>query len=367
MQSLFLDQTLFYPESGNQLSDRGTLKINEYEFRIENVSKKGDDIIHHIPDDIKDKISMGDKVKGEIDWQYRYGLMRAHSSQHVFSAILKSKYDIDTLRANLNFEEVYLQWSQKVDPSQLKEILYEVNTICTEKGLKITAKIVPQEEAVIIAGKIRSKIPKEPHVRIMEIESIDLVCCGGTHVQSTTEIGNLFIFDFKKGNEIRCYVGNKAISTNSHINIDMITIVNELNSPIKKFHENVIKRLDSLRNIQTQQKELSFKLLELISKSPSKIVNNIPLFYIEFDIDIKIINKMLSVFPQNSLLIVEMGNHKLRLLSMSRKIDANELLQKLIKKYEGKGGGSPKSAQAVLEKIPENILSEIEQFLISID
>jgi len=179
---IILDQTLFYPESGNQLSDRGTLKINEYEFSIENVSKKGDDIIHHIPDDIKDKISMGDKVEGEIDWQYRYGLMRAHSSQHVFSAILKSKYDIDTLRANLNFEEVYLHWSQKVDPSQLKEILYEVNTICTEKGLKITAKIVPQEEAVIIAGKIRSKIPKEPHVRIMEIESIDLVCCGGTHV-----------------------------------------------------------------------------------------------------------------------------------------------------------------------------------------
>ncbi|MCK4286319.1 MAG: hypothetical protein KAX18_08950, partial [Candidatus Lokiarchaeota archaeon] len=61
----------------------------------------------------------------------------------------------------------------------------------------------------------------------------------------------------------------------------------------------------------------------------------------------------------------EMGNNKIRLLSMSSKIDANELVQKLINKYRGKGGGNSKSAQAELEKLPESLLSEIEQFLIS--
>ena len=51
---------------------------------------------------------------------------------------------------------------------------------------------------------------------------------------------------------------------------------------------------------------------------------------------------------------------------MSGKIDANELLQKLINKYKGKGGGNPKSAQAELERVPESLLSEIEQFIITI-
>ena len=80
----------------------------------------------------------------------------------------------------------------------------------------------------------------------------------------------------------------------------------------------------------------------------------------------KIINKKLSLFPQDSLIIIEMGNNKIRLLSISGKIDANELIQKLINKFKGKGGGNPKSAQAELEKVPESLLSEIEQFIITI-
>jgi alanyl-tRNA synthetase len=51
---------------------------------------------------------------------------------------------------------------------------------------------------------------------------------------------------------------------------------------------------------------------------------------------------------------------------MSGKIDAIELMQKLINKYKGKGGGNSKSAQAELEKVPESLLSEIEQFIITI-
>ncbi|KKL14429.1 hypothetical protein LCGC14_2515750, partial [marine sediment metagenome] len=171
---------------------------------------------------------------------------------------------------------------------------------------------------------------------------------------------------FKKGNEIRFYVGNKALSIEASINVDLITLVNELNTPVVKFRESIIKRLETLEEVQNLQKNLSIKFLELISKSPSKVVNDISLFYLDCDIDIKIINKRLNVFPHNSLLIVEMGNHKIRLLSMSEIVDANELLQNLIKKYGGKGGGNPKSAQGVLEKIPENLLSEIKQSLLSI-
>ena len=362
---IVLDKTLFYPESGNQLSDKGYLEINDFKFEIEKVSKENKEVIHHISSDFQDKINIGDSVEGEIDWEYRYGLMKAHSSQHLFSAVLKNNYDIDTIRANINFEEIFLQISQKLDYEQLKEILHEVNTFCTLENLIIKQRIITHEQAEKKAKEIRSKIPDESQVRLIEIENLDLVCCGGTHVQTTTEIGSLFIFEFKKGNEIRFYVGNKALSIEASINVDIITLVNELNTPVEKFRESVIKRLKTLGYTQNLQKELSIKLLELISKSPSKIVNNIPLFDIEFSVDIKIINKMLSNFPQNSLLIVEMGNGKIRLISKNGEIDANELLQKLINKYKGKGGGNPKSAQVLLEKMPENLLSEIEQFLLS--
>ncbi len=358
-----LDKTLFYPESGNQVSDHGNLKIKKFRFKIDEVTKQGDDIMHHITVPYKDKINIGDKVEGEIDWEYRYGLMKAHSSQHVFSAVLKNTNDIDTMRANLNHEEVFLQTSQNLDYEQLKEILYKVNNICTSKNYKISAEIIPLIKAQEIANKIRSQIPKEPQVRLMEIENLDLVCCGGTHVQNTTEIGCLFIYDFKKGNEIRYYVGNKATLNSSNINVNLINLANSLNIPILKIREIVKKRLELLEDIQNQQKDLSYKFLDAISKTPYKVINNTSLFYLEFDIDIKILNKSISIFPQNSLIIVLMGNNRLRLLSLNESIDANKILQNIIQKYDGKGGGNSKSAQAVIGKMPEDLLFEIEQLI----
>ncbi|MFX0083525.1 MAG: alanine--tRNA ligase-related protein [Candidatus Hodarchaeota archaeon] len=361
---VILDKTLFYPESGNQLSDRGYIKVKDFKFKIEKVSKDNDDITLHIVPDLKDKINIGDKVEGEIDWQYRYGLMKAHSSQHVFSAVLKEKYNIDTERAILDHEEIFLQISQKLEYTQLKEVLYKVNSICTSNNYKISTEVIPYTKAQEIADKIRGQIPNEPQVRLIEIENLDRVCCGGTHVHNTTEIGPLYVYDFKKGNEIRYYVGNKAILNNSNINVNLINLANSLNIPVLKVREIVKKRLELLEDTQNRQKDLIFKYLHVISKLPYKITEDYSLFYLDFDIDIKILNKSLGNFPENSLLIVEMGNNKIRVLSMSKKVDANDLLQKLINKYKGKGGGNPKSAQVELEEMPENLLSEIEKILI---
>jgi len=194
----------------------------------------------------------------------------------------------------------------------------------------------------------------------MEIEGLDLVCCGGTHVRNTSEIGEIFIYDFKKGTEIKYYVGNKALLASSINNIDMITLVNKLNTPIGNLKGIIEKRLEYIENVQDQQKDLSIKLLELISKTPLKIINNISLFYIDFDIDIKLLSGMLNLFPQDSVIIVRIEINKIRLLSLSELIDANKILKKLIIDYGGKGGGNPKSAQAFLEKIPKDLLSKIE-------
>ena len=273
---------------------------------------------------------------------------------------IKNKYNIDTVRAILNFEEVFLQISQKIDYEQLKDILSEVNKICTTYNLKIDAKIIPRKEAEKASEKIRSVIPSESQVRLIVIEDLDLVCCGGTHVKNTTEIGIIFIYEFKKGNEIRYVVGNKALEMSSNMDLDLIALANDINSPVIKLKELIKKRLDFIENLQVQHKDLSIKLLESVSKSPLKIINNISLFYIDFNVDIKILNKSLDKFPLNSLIIVQFEGNKIRLLSPNEIIDSNQLLQKLIQKYGGKGGGNPKSSQGFIEKVPENLLSEIE-------
>ena len=70
-------------------------------------------------------------------------------------------------------------------------------------------------------------------------------------------------------------------------------------------------------------------------------------------------------FPQNSLIIIKFETKKIRILSLNETIDTSELLGKLIEKYGGKGGGNPKSSQGFLENMPENIISDIETFILS--
>ncbi len=359
-----LDKTYFYPESGNQVSDRGSLTIGNLKFKVDSVSKDGVDILHYISSDFKNKINIRDEVDGEIDWEYRYGIMKAHTSQHIFSAVIKNKFNLNTVRANLGYEEVFLQISQKVDYKQLNEILTEVNKICTSENLKVNASIVSKKEAEQISEKIRSSIPDEPKVRLMEIKDLDLVCCGGTHIKNTTEIGNVYIYDFKKGTDIRYFIGNKSLLMSSKNNVDLINLANNLNSPLEKINALIHKRLELLEIDQEQQKELSIKLLQFISKSPIKIINNISLFYIDFNIDIKLLNKSLDNFPQNSLIIVKFEIKKIRILSLSDTIDSSKILDKLIQRYGGKGGGNPKSSQGFLGKMPDNLLSEIESLLV---
>jgi len=362
-KGILLDKTLFHPESGNQISDRGYLQINDLKIEVKHVVKEGDDILHQVSSEFKKKFNIGNQVKGEIDWEYRYGIMKAHTSQHIFSAVIKNKYNIDTERANLSFEDVFLKISQKIDYEQLKRILIEVNKICNTQNFSLNAKIIPREEAVKASEKIRSVIPDDSHIRLMEIKEIDLVCCGGTHVKNTTEIGTIFIYEFKKGNEIRYVVGNKALEMSSNMDLDLIALANEINSPVFNLKELLKKRIDHIENIQEQHKDLSIKLLESISKSPLKIINDVSFFYIDFEVDRKILNKSLDNFPSNSLIVVKFESNKIKILSPKEIVDSNQLLQKLIKKYGGKGGGNPKSSQGFIEKMPENVLSEIESLL----
>ena len=130
-EGVLLDKTLFYPQGGGQVSDKGKLNKEGLILKIETVSKEGDNIIHYISSKVENKIKIGDNVTGEIDWDYRYGVMRAHSSQHILSALLKNKFNIDTAHANISFEDVSLQIAHKISDDQFKEVIKEFNQICT--------------------------------------------------------------------------------------------------------------------------------------------------------------------------------------------------------------------------------------------
>ena len=115
---IILDKTLFFPEEGGQNSDKGTMTIGDYNFRVVHVSleqsQKGD-VIHHIIEldediseeewpDIHETLEkcIGENVSGELDWKDRFDKMQNHSGEHILSGIIHNEYGYDNVGFHLN-------------------------------------------------------------------------------------------------------------------------------------------------------------------------------------------------------------------------------------------------------------------------
>lgn len=362
-EGVILDQTLFHPEGGGQASDRGVLKKEDLIFNIDNVYKQENEIIHHITSDFQDQLKVGDIITGKIDWEHRYGLMKAHSSQHIFSAVILRKYNIETTRVNIEFEDVTLSLAQKISYDQLKSVFKETNEICVLVNHEIVGEIISFEDAEKISNEIRGDIPKEDQIRLVRADNCDIVCCGGTHVQNSIEIGPLIAYSFTKGKNLKYFVGNEAIKLLSELDIDILNSAQLLGQPIDKIKETIEKQNSIISKLQQDNISLSIQTLKLISENPVTTIKNVPIYILEVEMDNKIVNKEFKNFPSDSLLIINVGNNRIRVLSKSQEIIANDLIQYLIRKYGGKGGGSKLSAQALLNNKPKELLSDLKSFL----
>ncbi len=359
-EGVILDKTLFYPQSGGQDCDKGRLEKEELIFKIESVSKKEENIIHHISSKLKNKIQVGDLVSGEIDWNFRYGVMRAHSAQHILSALIKNKFDIDTAHATISFEDVSLQIAQTINDDQFNDVIKEFNRVCTIENHEFQTKVVPRDEIDINEKQIRGKIPEQGQVRLVELKNYDLICCGGTHVKNTSEIGPIFVYEFNKGTSFKFIVGSKALNKLTADNYRILNYGRNLNLPALDIVENFQKQLDKKLIVQRNYEILANTVLQLVSQNPNKILNDVKIGCIRMDFDYKNIQKSFKDFPKDYLLIILEEKNKIRILSNTEKASANEVLQKLLKKFGGKGGGSPFSAQATLRDEPKDVLLELE-------
>ena len=356
-EGVILDRTLFYPEGGNQVSDKGIIVRQGNTFEVDHVLKKEESILHHISESFGEKLQVGDKIEGKIDWIYRYGVMRAHSSQHVLSAVFKNMLDIDTVRAYISFEEVSIHITRSVNKAELINVFTQFLNICTIKNLQFRSRIVPQNEIEELSEQLRGGITADTDLRIIEIEDFDVNCCGGTHLANSSEIGPIFFYEIKKGREFKYFVGSEAIKMLSKQNVESVGLAGALNISVKILFNTLKTQVFKLRE---ENEKLTSKALELIAISPTTTLKGIKISVVDFEIDYKFLAKAFKNFPSNFLLIIKPGNKKIQILSNNEIFKASEIIDKLIGNFGGKGGGSPRSAQATLDNEPIDIISVLK-------
>jgi len=188
--AVYLDRTFFYPESGGQPDDRGTLGGREVVAVAE--SEKG---VRHL---VKGELRAGDEVEGRIAWVRRFDHMQQHSGQHLLSRVFLEGYKLTTVSFHLG-EEICTIDLEGNAPSE--ERLDEAEARANE----IVFRNIPIACRMAAAGEIetstvlRSRLPEGiGRVRIVEIEGFDSSTCCGTHVRSTGEIGIVKMLGLEK-------------------------------------------------------------------------------------------------------------------------------------------------------------------------
>jgi misacylated tRNA(Ala) deacylase len=192
--AVLLNRTAFYPGGGGQPNDVGQLIADGRVYPVPSVQRGN---LHVIEGELP---PVGTVVKGVLDWDRRYKLMRTHTAMHILCGLVWRDYqasvtggNMEPLKGRLDFE------FDRMEKELVSEIEAGINAE-VEAARDVFVKILPREEAFQIPDLIRTKINLLPEgiteVRTVEIRGLDLQADGGTHVANTREVGPLKIVDY---------------------------------------------------------------------------------------------------------------------------------------------------------------------------
>jgi misacylated tRNA(Ala) deacylase len=202
-QAIALDRTAFYPGGGGQLPDLGVITLGAQTWQVTKTRKAGADVWHELDGAPP---AVGAQVRGRLDWERRYLLMRTHTAMHILCGVIFRDYgasvtggNMEPLRGRMDFE------FETMRQELVKEIEEKINAeVAAARPIRVA--ILPRAQAFAIPDLIRTKINLLPEgiaeVRTVEIVGLDLQADGGTHVANTREVGHIRVTDYKSKGKI---------------------------------------------------------------------------------------------------------------------------------------------------------------------
>jgi Ser-tRNA(Ala) deacylase AlaX len=190
-QAVALDRTAFYPGGGGLPFDTGRVTWPGGEGRVVEVKRDGAIVWHFL--DVPAPAA-GTVVRGAIDWERRYGVMRHHTALHVLVGAVYRLFGALVTGGQIHPDRARMDFSlADLSKDRVAAIEDEANRVITE-GHRVLIRFVSREEyeRSDLTRLAKNLLPPDvTEVRVVEIEGYDAQADGGTHVASTAEIGRL--------------------------------------------------------------------------------------------------------------------------------------------------------------------------------
>jgi len=209
-RGVVLDRTLFFPTSGGQPNDTGTLN----DIRVADVVEDGEEIVHVLEgaslDSARDKLAAGADVKGAIDWDRRLDHMQQHDGQHILSEAFIRVCGAETASFHLGRDVCAIDLDKTgvtdrhIDDAQklANRVVWENRPIAIgfftrDEAAKLPVR-KPPPFAVAAATKAAEKAAggepqAEGRIRIVHVQDFDCSACCGTHAKTSGETGMVLV------------------------------------------------------------------------------------------------------------------------------------------------------------------------------
>jgi alanyl-tRNA synthetase len=365
-----LDKTCFYPEGGGQPADNGHLIFNGNQVDVVDVKKVVNVILHKIKGAVPKE---GSIVKGVVDWDRRYALMKNHTATHIVNGaarrvlgqhvwqfgtqkgVNRSRLDISHYR-RLTLEEIH-----KIETLANQAVL---------RNIPMETSWMPRNEAEKLYGFRLYQGGAIPGKKIRVVKSGDweVEACAGTHVKNTGEIGFIKIVHSERvqdGVERLDYsVGIPALKATQEKEQLLWKLSEILNAPLEKLDNTAEKLVKELKETNAERRKLIKELaaresagLEAKAQEEKEEINGVKLVKRDFKEEINV-ERMVQTASEiikrdDATVTVFYGTDgkNARIMVMAGKtavgkgVNAGEIVKEASQIVGGGGGGKPNFAQ----------------------
>ena len=362
-----LDKTAFYPEGGGQPSDQGYLIRDNDKYRVRDVKKLGNIVVH-----ICETCGLreGEEVLGIIDRERRLSLMRSHTATHILLSAARKVLGKHVWQAGaqkgVTRSRLDITHYKRISDGELDKIEELANRVVLENR-RVKAQFMPRNEAEMKYGFIlyQGGVVPGPEIRVVEVEGWDVEACGGLHVSRTGEVGLIKVLRVDRIQDgverIEFSTGIAAFNYIKSLERLVKEVCTTMNTDIETLRskvEKVVKENEELRKkINRLVRERESIEVDLLLKSSINIDGIVLVTKIYENTDIDSLMRIgIETVKREPSAVVTLFSKKTKNFVLflgreaQRRLNAERIGRALISKFGGRGGGSKRMYSGVTER-----------------
>jgi alanyl-tRNA synthetase len=343
-RTVYLDRTAFYPASGGQPCDTGTIAG----VPVLDVVDAGELIAHHLAAPVN-----AGPVECAIDWSRRFDHMQQHTGQHLLSAVFAEWFGLRTVSFHLGAESSTIDLEGgAVEPGTVLEAERRANDIVFENR----PVAVDFQYAAEVQG-LRKPTDREGTLRIVSIQGLDRSACGGTHVRATGEVGPILLRKLEKVRQtvrVEFLCGGRAVRR-ARADYEALSKTSQLfSSPLDEVPAMVAAQLETSRAHDKARRKLELDLaacqgreLYLATEPGADGLRRVTQRVVKGSLEeLRAIAQNFTAQPK-AVFIATLASPPSVLLAASADagIDAGKTLKAALTEAGGRGGGNARMAQ----------------------